>query len=134
METITGLKLTIKEMAARIRTLREIEGYTPAQMAEKTGVSVDEYLDCESGNSDLNFAFLYRCASVFGVDVTDLIQGLQPHAVAVRSYAQRRGPAHRAGARHDLFQHGVGLQEQDMRTSVRSGRIFGWPGSTPISS
>ena len=78
METITGLKLTIKEMAARIRTLREIEGYTPAQMAEKTGVSVDEYLDCESGNSDLNFAFLYRCASVFGVDVTDLIQGSSP--------------------------------------------------------
>ena len=75
---ITGLDLTIMEMANRIKELRQIEGFTPAQMALKTGVSVADYLACESGERDLNFAFLYRCAQVLGVDVTDLIQGSSP--------------------------------------------------------
>ena len=75
---ITGLDLTIMEMANRIRELRLIEGFTPAQMALRTGLSVADYLACESGERDLNFAFLYRCAQVLGVDVTDLIQGSSP--------------------------------------------------------
>ena len=37
---MTGLDFKIKEMAGRIRALREIEGLEPAQMALKTGVSV----------------------------------------------------------------------------------------------
>ena len=78
MENITGLDLTIREMASRIRELRQVEGLSPAQMAEKTGVTAAEYLKCESGESDLNFAFLYRCALAFGVDVTDLIEGSSP--------------------------------------------------------
>ena len=78
MEQISGLDFKIKEMALRIRELREITRYTPAEMAEKTGVSVDEYLKCENGESDLNFAFIYRCALAFGVDVTDIIEGVSP--------------------------------------------------------
>ena len=78
MAEITGLDLTLQEMAARIRELRQVEGLSPAQMAEKTGVTAAEYLACESGTHDLNFAFLYRCALAFGVDVTDLIEGSSP--------------------------------------------------------
>ena len=78
MAEITGLDLTIQEMAARIRELRLVESLSPAQMAEKTGVTAAEYLACESGEHDLNFAFLYRCALAFGVDVTDLIEGSSP--------------------------------------------------------
>ncbi len=78
MAEITGLDLTIQEMAARIRELRLVEGLSPAQMAQKTGVTAAEYLACESGEHDLNFAFLYRCALAFGVDVTDLIEGSSP--------------------------------------------------------
>ena len=62
MAEITGLDLTIQEMAARIRELRLVEGLSPAQMAQKTGVTTAEYLACESGEHDLNFAFLYRLA------------------------------------------------------------------------
>ena len=74
-------------MALRIRELREITRFTPAEMAEKTGVSVEEYLRCENGESDLNFAFIYRCALAFGVDVTDIIQGVSP---TLRSYTLTR--------------------------------------------
>ena len=78
MDKMTGLDFKIKEMAARIRELREIEGYTAAEMAEKTGVSESEYLACENGESDLNFAFIYRCALAFNVDVSSIIEGSTP--------------------------------------------------------
>ncbi len=78
MDKMTGLDFKIKEMAARIRELREIEGYTAAEMAAKTGVSESEYLACENGESDLNFAFIYRCALAFNVDVSSIIEGNTP--------------------------------------------------------
>ena len=74
----TGLEFKIQEMAQRIRTLREIIGLSAAEMALKTGVSVQEYLECEAGVQDLNFAFLYRCALALNVDVTDIIEGTSP--------------------------------------------------------
>jgi len=78
MSSATGIEFKIQEMAQRIKTLREILGLSPAEMALKTGVSVAEYLDCEAGNQDLNFAFLYRCALALNVDVTDIIEGTSP--------------------------------------------------------
>lgn len=78
MEKMTGLDFKIKEMAARIKELREIEGYTVAEMALKTGVSESEYVACENGESDLNFAFIYRCALAFNIDVSSIIEGNTP--------------------------------------------------------
>ena len=72
------LDLKIKEMGKRIRELREIEGLTVGEMSEKTGVSISEYVACENGEKDLNFAFIYRCANAFGVNVTDIIEGYSP--------------------------------------------------------
>ena len=84
---LTGLEFKIREMAERIRELREITGLSTAEMASRTGVTEDEYKLCEAGRSDLNFAFLYRCALGFGVDVTDLIEGRSP---TLRSYTHTR--------------------------------------------
>ena len=90
MEQITGLDYKIQEMARRIRELREIEGYTVAEMAEKTDVTAQEYMDCEEGRSDLNFAFIYRCAMALKVNVTDIIEGYSPK---LRSYTVTRSGA-----------------------------------------
>ena len=88
MKQMTGLDFKIQEMAARIRELREITRYTPEEMAAKTDVSVQEYLACENGQSDLNFAFIYRCSLAFGVNVTDIIDGVSPK---LKSYTVTRG-------------------------------------------
>ncbi len=87
MQNMTGLDLKIKEMARRIRELREIEMLTTEEMAQKTGVSEEEYIACENGLSDLNFAFIYRCALAFNVDVTDIIEGQSP---TLKSYTMTR--------------------------------------------
>ena len=90
MAQITGLDYKIKEMAGRIRELREIEGYTTYEMAAKTDVTNEEYVLCESGNSDLNFAFIYRCALALNVDVTDIIEG---HSPTLKSFTVTRAGA-----------------------------------------
>ncbi len=87
MEQMTGLDLKIKEMAGRIKELREIENISIEDMASKTGVSATEYLNCENGVSDLNFAFIYRCAAALRVNVTDIIEGYSPK---LRSYTVTR--------------------------------------------
>ncbi len=83
MKQITALDYKIREMASRIKELREIENISPETMALKTDVTVSEYISCENGEQDLNFAFLYRCALALGVDVTDIIEG---HSPTLKSY------------------------------------------------
>ena len=100
MEQMKALDFQIQEMAARIRALREIEGLDAAEMAQKTGVSEEEYLRCEDGKSDLNFAFLYRCAMALGVDVTDIIEGSSP---TLKSYTlTRAGKGQKVGNAHGM--------------------------------
>ena len=90
MEQMTGLDFKIQEMAARIRALRDAEGLSSAEMALKTGVTEEEYLRCEAGKSDLNFAFIYRCAMALNVNVTDIIEGYSP---TLKSYTVTRNGA-----------------------------------------
>jgi len=78
VKVIGGLDRKIKEMAGRIKDLREIVGLSVEEMAQKTDVSVEEYEKCESGEVDLNFAFIYRCAGALKVNVTDIIEGFSP--------------------------------------------------------
>lgn len=93
-----NLDLKIKAMAKRIKELREIENLSIADMAVKTGVSEEEYSACERGERDLNFAFIYRCANVFKVNVTDIIEGTSPllssYTVTRRGNGQRIADAH----------------------------------------
>ena len=105
MAQITGLNFKIQEMAHRIRELREIVGLTVAEMAVKTNVSVQEYMDCEAGKSDLAFAFIYRCALAFNVDVTDIIQGSSPH---LQSYTiTRKGAGQRIEEAHGMVYYNL---------------------------
>ncbi|MBQ8538495.1 MAG: cupin domain-containing protein, partial [Ruminococcus sp.] len=98
MQQMTGLDYKIQEMAARIRELREIQNLTVEQMAKKTDVTVDEYLSCEAGKSDLNFAFIYRCAMALSVNVTDIIEGYSPnlksYSVTRAGFGQKVAQAH----------------------------------------
>ncbi len=69
----------IKEVAERIRLLREDCDFTMQEMADATGRSVAEYAAQESGEEDLSFTFLYKCAKKLGVDVIELLTGETPH-------------------------------------------------------
>lgn len=67
------------EITRRIRALREDMDLTMQEMADATGRSLAEYRAQESGEHDLSFTFLFKCAEKFGVDVVELLTGEAPH-------------------------------------------------------
>ena len=78
---MTGLDFKIREVAGRIRDLREVNGLTIEEMAQRTGLSVEEYTAHEEGSRNLSIAFLYRCVLILGVDMSDLLEGHSPTCV-----------------------------------------------------
>ncbi len=78
---------SLMEIALRIRDMREIIGYTPAQMAQRTEVSEETYMAYESGTVDLPFTFMHKCALTFGVEITDLLEG---HSANLSAYTVTR--------------------------------------------
>lgn len=68
----------IKEIAQRVRELRDIQGLSAAEMAEKIDIPADEYEKLESGTIDFTFTFIYKFAKVCGVDIVDILKGYSP--------------------------------------------------------
>ena len=69
----------LKEVAERIKTLREIAALSEKEMAERTGVTESEYKELEKGEVDFNFNFIYKCADVFKVEMKDILEGSSPN-------------------------------------------------------
>ena len=67
--------LQLSEIAARIKEMREIMGWTAAEMAEKTDVTEQTYLVYESGSIDIPFSFIHKCALAFDVEMMELLEG-----------------------------------------------------------
>ncbi len=100
-QKMTGMDFKIREVAQRIRELREISGFTVEEMAQRTNLSVEEYIQCEAGNRNLSIAFLYRCTLSFGVDFGDLLEGRSPK---LRSYdLTRKGEGQRIEEAHHMI-------------------------------
>ena len=106
-----NLDFKIQEMTLRIRNLREIEGLSIEQMAEQTGLSPEEYMECEAGNQDMNFTFIYRCANAFGVNVTELIEGYTPK---LKSYTLTRvGDGQKVSQAHGMTYYNLAYSFQN---------------------
>ncbi len=65
----------LSEIAARIKELREIMGFSVLEMTEKTDVDEAQYLSYEGGKTDIPFSFIHKCALAFGVEMTELLEG-----------------------------------------------------------
>ena len=100
-QNFTPMEDKIREIAGRIRELRLVTGFSVEEMAERTGISTEEYEQCEAGNRNLSIAFLYRCVLIFGVDFSDLLEG---HSPKLRSYAlTRKGEGQRIEEAHHMI-------------------------------
>ena len=77
----------LMDIAARIREMREILGFSLQKMAEMTEISPDTYALYESGTIDLPFTFLHKCAKAFGVEMSVLLEG---HSAKLSGYTVTR--------------------------------------------
>ncbi len=69
----------LREVALRIREMREIFEFDEATMAQKTEVSIEEYRKYERGELDFPFTFIHKCSLAFGIGITDLLEGRSAH-------------------------------------------------------
>ena len=74
MSTNTAIQ-QLSEVANRIREMREVMGWTVAEMAVKTEISEEKYIEYEQGKVDLPFTFIHKCAIAFDVEMTELLEG-----------------------------------------------------------
>jgi transcriptional regulator with XRE-family HTH domain len=79
----------IKQIAERLRGLRDALDLTIAQAAEKCGISETDYARYESGASDIPMSFICDVAQTFGVETSALISGTDPHSLAY--FVTRKG-------------------------------------------
>lgn len=68
----------VKEIAVRIKGIREMLDISEQTMADDAGVTLEEYRVYENGDKDFNFTFLYKLAKALNVDIKDLIDGESP--------------------------------------------------------
>ena len=88
----------LQEIAARIREMRSIMGFSVEETAEKTGVSVENYLQYENGEADIPFTFIHKCTLAFGVELADLLEG---QSAKLSSYTVTRAGEGQLTARED---------------------------------
>lgn len=68
----------IKQIASRIKDLRDIAGLSIDDLANELGVSPEEYKEFESGIVDIPIGFLYELANKFNVELTAILTGEDP--------------------------------------------------------
>ena len=100
----------LKEVALRIREMREIIGLSEAEMAEKTEVTLEEYISYEAGQSDFPFTFIHKCSIVFGIGISDILEGKSAH---LSSYTVTRKGQGQETAKED------GIQIQNLAPMFR---------------
>ena len=132
----------LMDIAMRIRDMREILGYSTHKMAELTEVSEGLYREYEAGNTDLPFTFMHKCAKVFGLEITDLLEG---HSAKLSGYTVTRKGKGLVTASEDgitiqdmasmfrnklatpywvTYQYSPELQDQPIHTTTHKGQEF----------
>ena len=68
----------IKQIAERIKEIREISGISAETLAIRLGLTKDLYLKYESGNSDIPVGIIFKIAELFNVELSVMLGGDNP--------------------------------------------------------
>ena len=77
----------LKQIASRVREIREIEGITQETLASELGISAETYARYEAGETDISVSVLYQIANRFNVELSAILTGENPR---LHTYALAR--------------------------------------------
>lgn len=83
----------IQQVASRLVGLRDALELTPEQVAEACGIEVETYRNYESGDFDIPISFIQNLASIYGVQVPELLFGTSPRMSSYLCDPRRQGTA-----------------------------------------
>ncbi len=140
--TTDTAKQQLMEIASRIKEMREIMGWSIAEMAEKTEVSEEKYIAFETASADIPFSFIHKCALLFDVELTELLEG---HSARLSSYTvTRKGKGQRTAKEEGIdianlapkfkdklaepywvkYEYSASQQNKPIQLSTHSGQEF----------
>ena len=73
------MKENNKDIAARVREMRQICEFSTQQMADSLSIPLSDYEGYESGGHDIPISALYEISRKLKVDLTDLLTGKSPN-------------------------------------------------------
>ena len=68
----------IKQIAGRIKEIREISGISAETLAAKLGLEKDIYINYESGDTDIPVGLVFKISELFNVELSVLLGGDNP--------------------------------------------------------
>jgi quercetin dioxygenase-like cupin family protein len=83
----------IREIAARVREMRELCEFSPENMAEHIAVSREQYLRYENGEEDIPASVLFNIAHKLQMDMATLLTGDNPRVNIFAVTRKGRGVA-----------------------------------------
>ena len=79
--------MQLSEIAARIKEMRNIMGWSIAELAEKVDFPEERCTIYESGMIDIPFSYIHKCALAFDIEMSELLEG---RAARLSSYTVTR--------------------------------------------
>ena len=118
----------VRQIAQRVKELREISDLTVAEVASKVELSPEEYEAYESGRVDMSISLLIKLSELYGVDTTTLLTGQAPR-LSVCALTRRNMGTTVKRAKHYIYKI-----SPITSTTARSSRCWSRfePGTTPI--
>jgi quercetin dioxygenase-like cupin family protein/DNA-binding XRE family transcriptional regulator len=68
----------IKQIAERIKEIREISSVSVETMAVRLGISTELYSEYESGNTDIPVGIVYKISELFNIELSVMLGGNNP--------------------------------------------------------
>jgi transcriptional regulator with XRE-family HTH domain len=68
----------IKQIAERIKEIREISGISAATLASTLGIAADDYVNYESGTTDIPVGIIFKIAEMFNIELSVMLGGDNP--------------------------------------------------------
>ena len=93
----------IKEIAQRMKALREISDFSAEEMAAKIEVAPELYKSYENGENDIPLSVLTKVAHACGIEMSELLTGEKPklHIFSVTRKNKRLQVERNAGYKHE---------------------------------
>ena len=120
----------IREIAQRIKVIREIAGFTEEQMAEQIGIVAKDYIQFEAGETDIPISILLKISEKFNVEFTALVTGQEPRLQ--RYTLVRKGKGLNVNRREDYKYNSLAYNFINKKAEPFLVTVEPEPSSTPI--
>lgn len=108
----------VKQIAERIRELREILEISAEEMAGKLGIPKEQYEDYENARSDIPIGVLWGIAAELGTDATVLLTGDMPRMEAYTLVRKGKGVKVERYKGYDFQSLAFNFKNRDMEPMI----------------